>query len=146
MAGDKDCVGKYISMLYRGSNCYINKKLSKYAIGSGQYIFLLYLFKNDGANQEEICNALDIDKGTTARAIQKLEKEGYINRRISEKDKRINYIFITEKALNIKSIIIKTLNSWEQIIYDNFKEEEKDMLLELLKKASYNFQNYKTKE
>ncbi|MGO5075731.1 MarR family winged helix-turn-helix transcriptional regulator [Clostridium sporogenes] len=145
MGKNTQCVGRYISMLYRAGNCYINKELSKYGIGSGQYIFLLYLSNNDGCNQEKISSALNIDKGTTARALQKLEKEGYINKEIDKNDRRINHIIVTKKGFEIKHIIIKILNSWDKILYSDFTEKEKKELLKLLEKASLNCHNHKVK-
>ncbi|KEJ00510.1 MarR family transcriptional regulator [Clostridium botulinum A2B7 92] len=145
MGRNTKCVGKYISMLYRAGNCYINKELCKYGIGSGQYIFLLYLYNNNGCNQEEISTALNVDKGTTARALQKLEKEGYINKEIDKNDRRINHILVTEKGSEIKHIIMKVLNSWGKMLYIDFTEEEKKELLKLLEKASLNCHNYKAK-
>ena len=41
-------------------------------------MFLLELYKKDGKNQEELSEKLNIDKGTTARAIKKLEEEGFL--------------------------------------------------------------------
>ena len=145
MKNNTQCIGKYISMLYRIGSSYINKELCKYDIGSGQYIFLLYLFNNNGCNQEEISIALDIDKGTTARALQKLQKEGYINKKIDKNDRRVNHILVTEKAFEIQESIMKVLNSWEDILYSSFNKEEKNELLELLQKAALNCQNNKGK-
>lgn len=62
----------------------------------------MYVFNNNGCNQEEISTVLNIDKGTTARALQKLEKEGYINKEIDKNDRRINHIIITKKGSEIK--------------------------------------------
>lgn len=126
MGRNTECLGnKYISMLYRAGNCYINKELCKYGVGSGQYIFLLYVFNNNGCNQEEISTILNIDKGTTARALQKLEKEGYINKEVDKNDRRINHVIVTKKGSEIIDTIIETLNSWEKMLYSDFTEREK---------------------
>ncbi len=129
------CVGRYISMLYRASNCYINKELCKYGIGSGQYIFLLYVFNNNGCNQEEISTVLNIDKGTTARALQKLEKEGYINKEIDKNDRRINHIIITKKGSEIKNIIIKILKFLGKNVVFRFYGKRKKGTFEIIRKS-----------
>ena len=72
-----DNIGKYISQLYRRGGIFITKRMEKYNIGQGQFMFLLELYIEDGRNQEELSKVLKIDKGTTARAIKKLEEEGY---------------------------------------------------------------------
>ncbi|NEZ46933.1 winged helix-turn-helix transcriptional regulator [Clostridium niameyense] len=140
------CAGKYISILYRSGSAYINKRLSEYNIGSGQYIFLLYLFLNNGKTQEEISRDLYIDKGTTARAIKKLEKEGYILKKVDEVDKRMQHIYITEKTIDIKMDIYKILQDWNNIIYGNLKKEEKELFLNLLEKVVCNCQFNKNRK
>ncbi len=99
--------------------------------------FLLYLSNNDGCNQEEISSALNIDKGTTARALQKLEKEGYINKEIDKNDRRINHIIVTKKGFEIKHIIIKILNAWDKMLYSDFTEKEKKGTFEIIGKSFF---------
>ena len=84
----KEPTGKYISQIYRKGRASISKGLEQYDIGSGQMMFLLQLYKQDGISQEELTEKLNIDKGTTARSIKKLEKEGFIIRVKDEHDKR----------------------------------------------------------
>jgi len=76
----EDSIGRWISMLYRYSQIYVGNKLQPYGIGKGQFMFLIKLFERDGLNQDELVDGLNIDKGTTARALRKLEQEGYIKR------------------------------------------------------------------
>ncbi|GAA0738119.1 MarR family transcriptional regulator [Clostridium oceanicum] len=137
-------IGKHIGIINRMGKCYISKKLEKYNIGSGQYIFLIYLFNNNGMSQENISEALHINKGTTARAIKKLEKEGYVYREIDGNDKRINRIFITKEGLNIKKVIYESIKKWNEIVYKDFEKEEKESMVNLLERAIKNYSTYKS--
>ena len=74
----KEPIGKYISQIYRKGRAFISKGLTQYDMGYGQMLFLLQLYNQDGISQEELTEKLNIDKGTTARSIKKLEKEGFI--------------------------------------------------------------------
>ena len=95
-------IGKYISLLHRKGSIFINRELSNYGIGSGQFMFLLELYIQDGRNQEELSERLKIDKGTTARALKKLEEQGFITRLKDECDKRSNKIYLTQKAKDVQ--------------------------------------------
>ena len=66
----------WLSILYRYGRSHISKVLEPYNIGSGQYIFLMVLLKNNGISQEELSDYLKIDKATTAKAVRKLEQAG----------------------------------------------------------------------
>jgi DNA-binding MarR family transcriptional regulator len=142
MAGEEKSVGKWISVLNRHCQAYISRSLSKFNIGSGQYIFVLALYDKNGINQDTLSDMLSIDKGTTAKALKKLEEEGYIRREIDEKDRRANRIYVTEKALGIKVDICSVLEKCNNIVSLNLSEEEREMALVLLEKMSINAVNF----
>ncbi|WP_297135111.1 MarR family winged helix-turn-helix transcriptional regulator [Terrisporobacter sp.] len=133
-----DNIGKYISQLYRRGGIFVTKEMEKYNIGQGQFMFLLELYIEDGRNQEELSKALKIDKGTTARAIKKLEKERYLIRYKDEKDKRSNKIYLTQKGRDVKENIFSVLDEWERKISEHLDESEKELMIKLLKKVCLN--------
>ena len=99
-------------------------------------MFLANLYRNNGLNQEELAEILNIDKGTTARAIKKLEEEGFIKREKDENDKRAYKLYVTQKAENIKEEIFEILREWEEILLCDLSEEEVIIIKSLLKKIS----------
>ena len=131
-------IGKYISQLYRKGSVFINKEVSEYGIGSGQFMFLLELYINDGKNQEEIAETLKIDKGTTARALKKLEEQGFVTRIKDENDKRSNKIYLNDKAKDVRDCVLDVLNDWNKEITKSLTEEEEEMLKSLLEKVCKN--------
>lgn len=140
-----DNIGKYISQLYRRGGIFITKRMEKYNIGQGQFMFLLELYIEDGRNQEELSKVLKIDKGTTARAIKKLEEEGYIERFKDEKDKRSNKIYLTQKGRDIKESIFSVLDEWERKMSEHLDESEKELMIKLLKKVCLNIDKQEEK-
>lgn len=138
----KYSINRWISILYRYGQSHISKQLEFYNIGSGQYIFLLALYKKDGISQEEISDYLKIDKATTAKAIKRLEKEGYIKRDIDSKDKRAYRVFLTQKALDINPIIRDILKKWSAVLSEGLTEDEKSIMLDLLSRMAENASLY----
>lgn len=131
-------VGKYISIIHRTGSSFLSKEFSKFNIGSGQYMYLIHLYKNDGLSQEELTEILNIDKGTTAKSIKKLETEGFVMRVKDKNDKRINRVYLTPKALEIKDEFLSSINTWENTLTSNLSYAEKEQALTLLKKITYN--------
>ena len=131
-------IGRYISQLYRKGSTFINKGVSKYGIGSGQFMFLLELYIKDGKNQEEISEILKIDKGTTARALKKLEEEGFVTRIKDENDKRANKIYLNNKAKEVEDGVLDVLIDWNKQITKTLTKEEEDVLKNLLEKVCDN--------
>ncbi|SMC35123.1 MarR family winged helix-turn-helix transcriptional regulator [Sporomusa malonica] len=134
----KDRFGKHISLIYRYSQIFFNSELKKYNLGSGQYIFLISLFKNNGISQEQLSDIVKIDKATTARAVAKLVNENYVIRKISENDKRAYNLYATDKAESIKNILFGILDSWNEIMLENIDRKERETLLKLIEKVGSN--------
>jgi DNA-binding MarR family transcriptional regulator len=113
-------LGKWISILYRYGQINMTHQFKKHNIGIGQhYMFLLPLFHNDGITQEQLSLKLNVDKATTARAVKKLEDEGYILRKIDETDKRAYHICLTNKSINIQPEIREILTDWRSLGENN---------------------------
>lgn len=138
MNGNDSSIGRWISILYRYRLNYLGKRLEPYNIGSGQHLFLMVLSKNDGINQEELSSYLKIDKATTAKAIKKLEEEGYVIRRIDDIDKRAYRVFLTDKGRDVIPIIDKAVKDWEEFITEGFSEKERISVGALLGKMAQN--------
>ncbi len=128
-------IARYISEIQRMGNIFFLKELCHLGLGYGQFNFLMELYKEDGVRQEDLSLRLKIDKGTTARAIKKLEMENFITKVPDEKDKRAYRIFLTEKGMGHKEDIYKVAKSWESNLTKKLTNEEKEIILNLLKKC-----------
>jgi len=131
-------IGKWVSLLHRHAHMYLAKELEPYGIGTGQFLFLISLFHRDGILQEELASYLKIDKGTTARAINKLVSAGYVIKEPNKNDLRSNYIFLTEKGKSFKPTIQAILDNWNVIISNGLTEEQVDLANQLLQKIATN--------
>lgn len=130
--------GRWVALIYRATQIHINEKLAGHDIGAGQYSFILYIGRCSGRSQEEISETLSFDKGTTARAISRLEKAGYVIRKESSKDHRKNEIFITEKGLKMRTKIRKMLKEWHKKLFDGISDEMKEQVNDTLFKMACN--------
>lgn len=131
-------LGRWISLLYRYGHIYVTKELEPYGIGKGQFMFLLALYQRDGLLQEEVATLFRIDKGTTARAISKLEAAGYVSRKPNHQDLRSNHIFLTQQAKDFEPKLNAILKRWNDILSAGMTEEEVAKALDLLTKMAHN--------
>ncbi|MFE5322971.1 MarR family winged helix-turn-helix transcriptional regulator [Paenibacillus sp. NPDC056579] len=138
MVDQKYTIPRWVSLLYRYGQMYIGDRLKHLDIGRGQHIFLNTLYREDGLSQEELSSYLKIDKGTTAKALKKLEEQGYVTRQVRDEDKRSYRIFLTEKALLIKDEVRAVLADWRTKVTEGLSEEEKQMALTVLEKMGTN--------
>jgi len=138
MIRKEDSIGRWISLLYRYGQIYMSRKMQPYGIGKGQFMFLIKLFEKDGLSQDELAESLNFDKGTTARALRKLEQEDYVVREKNVGDRRSNRVFLTGKARDIKPALFTVLGNWTEILATGFSTEEKQQVLRLLEKMANN--------
>lgn len=136
-------IGRYISYLYRMGQCYINKELEPYNIGSGQFTYFMVLYNEDGISQETISERVKMDKATTGRAIKKLAEEGYVYRRRDLEDKRSYQIFLTDKGISMKPIIVNILKEWNSLLLEDMEISDKKSAVELLEKMAENISQHK---
>lgn len=131
-------IGQYISILYRCGQSFFDKELQDYQIGSGQFLFLAVLLECDGISQESLAEKLQIDKGTTARALQKLEAAGYVTKAADPADKRANLVFVTAKARALCPVLLAITQKWTCLLTKNFSLAERELLQNMLKKMAEN--------
>jgi len=134
----RESIGRWISVIYRHMQMYINKELEQYHIGSGQFQILIVLSRNDGINQESISKILNLDKATVGRAVNKVVKEGYVNRLRDQKDHRAYVLHLTPKGKEIVPNIQDSLRKITQVLLSDFTPDEKEIALNLLKKMHQN--------
>ncbi|WP_264737861.1 MarR family winged helix-turn-helix transcriptional regulator [Cytobacillus firmus] len=139
---NKETIGRWISLLHRYGNVYINEQFKPYNIGAGQYQFLAMLYQNEGLSQDELACLLKIDKGTTARAIAKLENEGYVERKVFSVDKRIKKLYLTDKAYLFESKLISILLGWSDVLTKDLSIDEQEYALKLLNKMALNAEKF----
>jgi DNA-binding MarR family transcriptional regulator len=131
-------LGGLISYLLRAQSAFYTQHLKPYNISYGQFPFLMALYREDGVNQETIAKRMLFNKATIARAIDKLERGGYVFRTHDEYDGRANRIFLTSKGNEINPVINQFAHEWNSILLAGFTDVERLLLKELMKKIVSN--------
>lgn len=139
--------GKLISSINQNLSIYIDSKLKEYKIGTGQIAALMALQNEDGINQEALTLKLGVDKATTARAVAKLVKEGYVTRKKDETDNRAYKLHLTNKADKILPTLTSVLQELTEILSTGLTDQEKIAVVSLLELMYQNIliENKKTK-
>lgn len=84
---------------------------------------------------------LKVDRTTTARAINKLEKSGFVEMRKGNVNKRILRVYPTEKGRTTYKFLKEEEVYSDFISLQGFSEEEKDILSKLLVRVKENIQS-----
>lgn len=135
---------RFVGVLNRQSQAYINNALKNIDISYSECIFLSNLYNNEGINQEELSSLLFIDKTITAKSIKSLSQKGFLIRKQCETDKRAKKLYLTDKAKDCKEEIFSLLEKWKSFITDGMDIKTKNIVfnnLQLMaeRAASANF-------
>jgi DNA-binding MarR family transcriptional regulator len=131
-------IGRLVSILYRRGLNHTGKQFKSYGIGSGQFAFLAELFAQDGISQEKLASAICCDKATVARAMQRLESLGYIERKRSVEDGRVKLVYLTGKAHNFKPTLFSVLSNWTDTLAQGLSSDERELVINLLNRLVEN--------
>ena len=88
----------------------------------GRIIFALW--GNDGVPIKILCEKTSLDKSTLTGILDRLERDGYIERKPSETDKRSTLISLTGKEQGFAKDVQKVSNRMNKIFYKGFTDEE----------------------
>ena len=102
-----------------------------------RFHIIKYLYEVDVATPKQLSKILEIDAAAITRHINKLEKEGYVEKSRNEANNREVYVRITETSKNkIDQCTEETDIS--QILGNKFTDEDLKQLIVLLKKFNNN--------
>lgn len=135
-------IGKLIKQLHIALENNFNKFSKKYKLTSSQMDILIFLLHNENkiVNQRDIENFLSLSNPTIAGTLLRLEKKGFIIRKISSKDKRYKEIYLTDKSRELKDIIFEYIRDNDNKMFSNMSEEEKENLKNIITKILNNIQ------
>lgn len=130
-----------IGTLSRSIHSICDIKFKELKLQKGQFIYLTRICENPGINFMDLTILLKIDKTSTTKAIQKLEKEGYVERKKDINDRRVIRLYVTGKGLEFYDNIINEENKNIAICLKGFSKEEKNIVAELILKMSKNIES-----
>ncbi len=131
-------VGIRFWQLARRIDAIYRYKMEGNFIARGMQTYIIKIVENPGMIQDEIGKIVKVDKGTCARAMQRLLQKGYIIRERDVEDKRKYRVYPSEKAMEEYPIILKIYEEITDKSIDGISKEDEEKLEELLDKIFTN--------
>ena len=91
-----------------------------------------YLARNEGINQAGLADLLEIKPMTLVRQIDRMEEDGWIERRLDPADRRARRLVLTEKAQLILARILDLSNEIRTEAFAGLSEADGRYLIDLL--------------
>ncbi|WP_197435116.1 MarR family winged helix-turn-helix transcriptional regulator [Nitratireductor arenosus] len=130
-----DLLGRQIRLTYLAAFRLVENRLAAFGITPQQFSLLAIVERNPGSRQSLLARARGLDKSTLVPMIDRLERDGMVERRPLATDRRIRTIWITERGKDILAEAIPAVQDGDRAIGLNLSEAEHQEFRRLLEKV-----------
>lgn len=132
-----------IARLFHRNRCFMDEQLRKRGItelgfSHVRIIIILHVFKV--LSMKEVTEKISKDKSTVTILVNKLEKKGYLRKKVCEEDRRVTYLELEEKAKEILNIIFEVSDIFQNRVENILDEEERKMFIKIMSKLIENWE------
>jgi MarR family transcriptional regulator, transcriptional regulator for hemolysin len=98
-------IGYLISDVGRLMRTVFDRRVRRIGLTRSQWLVLTRLYRRPGASQSELAEMLEVEKATAGRMIDRLERNGWVERRADATDRRINRLYLTSEAERVQETL-----------------------------------------
>ncbi|WP_415400975.1 MarR family winged helix-turn-helix transcriptional regulator [Tateyamaria sp. SN3-11] len=110
-------------------------RIEPLGIVPGQFPALLALWQQDGQTQRELVEKLDVEQATMANTLNRMERDGLVERREHPSDGRARVVYLTEKARAIRDDAYAAAMEVNADTLEDFTEEERLQYIEFMQRT-----------
>ncbi|WP_256210628.1 MarR family winged helix-turn-helix transcriptional regulator [Sphingomonas sp. OV641] len=111
-----------------------------------QWKALLAISRNEGINQGNLADLLEVEPITLCRLIDRMQESGLVERRRDPNDRRAWQLFLTEKAGPVLEELHETADELMSQALLEISETQIDTMTELLNRIRHNLSASETRE
>ena len=116
------------------------KGLEDTDLSTGQPKVLAYLKSNEGKCQKEVAEACLIEPGSLTILLNRMEKQGMIERRFQGGNRKTRYLYLTDFGKEMADRVITCFYEVENMAFNGFTEEEIKTIRELSERIANNLE------
>jgi len=109
-------------------------------IAQSKVIFALYL--HSGLTQRELADKIGVESPTLVPIIDKMEEDGYVQRKFDPHDRRIKRVYTTSKTDSLWDSMMECAAQVRKVSTKEVSEQEIKSALEVIKKITENLKTY----
>ena len=137
MQSDKPSLGQLLAKVSRLVGGRLRMKLEKIGLPQAQGMILFHLWRRDGIAQNVLAQGLHIRPSTATNTLQRMQRDGWVERRRDEADQRIVRVHLTDKAKTLRKEARAMFQELDQELSAVLTDHEHDMLVAILSKVHH---------
>jgi len=132
-------VGQLLAQVCRLTGHHLRTHMEKLGLHRGQGFALVHLWHHDGVPQRDLAEAMHIRPASVTNMLQRMERDGWIERKRDDEDQRVVRVFITSKAKGLRDKAQTVFAQMEDELNAVYTKEEQKTLRALLLKLHDHF-------
>ena len=134
-----ECIGFITNTTMKFVSEDFNRRLEAKGSTRIQWIALYFLNEeNKSISQKELATLMNIKDSSLARLVDRMERDGLINRVENPKDKRVKFLELTNDGRNKIEILLPEGKYFSDLLLEDITEEELVTFYRVLDKMSNN--------
>lgn len=129
---DKSYVGFLIADTARLMRTIFDRRAREIGLTRSQWLVVRRLYRHPGASQSELADMMEIEKASAGRLIDRLERNGWVQRRPDATDRRINRLFLTKRAVQVNAQIHPIAEEMVEEALEGMSKADREKLTELV--------------
>ena len=134
----KECINFLLSTAQHNVFQYLSVKLSSLGITPSQYSVLSCLWGRSHATPKQLAEILGIETSTVSGLLDRLQKNGLIDRIVNSEDRREVQVIATQKGRDLEKPVTVIIDDMNKEVLKTFTQDEIDKL-----KVQFKFLYYK---
>ncbi len=115
-----------------------NRRVKDVGLTRAQWQVLYLLYQHDGQTQTELAETLAMAKPPLGKVVDRLEEDGWVERRDEPKDRRAKRVFLTEKVTPLIGPLEKIVDEIADITTSGLSNTDREAFLKFLHVALRN--------
>ncbi|WDP92068.1 MAG: MarR family transcriptional regulator [Desulfobacter sp.] len=132
-----DCTVFLLGKAYQKAHGDFKKYLKPFGLTNMQHLVLEGLWYEEGLTASELGRLLILDKATLSGVLDRMADGGWIVKKQDPHDRRVNRIFPSEKANQMKTELIDVRKKANEALLSGFTSEEQVLLKRFLRDLVY---------
>ena len=138
---DDSYIGYMLSDVARLIRTIFDRRVRDIGLTRAQWLVLTRVYRRPGVSQTDLAEMLEIDRASAGRMIDRMERNGWIERRPDRSDRRVNRLHLTDEARKVHAAMWAIAESTVDDALAQLSANEREQYTELTAKVKGRLQS-----
>lgn len=100
------------------------ERIAPYGLTQTQFFMLIALYEEEGASLTALAEKTHLDRPTVTGLVDRLERDGWAERRADPEDRRSYRVFLTAQAYDHREALLRIYHKVNGLFLERFGREE----------------------